>query len=1593
MKYYKYLIICLIFYCLKSNSAVGQTEYREGFFRIGYLKKIKADSAVAVLYFGKKHGLDIGYVGAVKGVYKENDDRSDFELGFTNIIYLTDSAAVVSIRPKDTTWKKPNDIRKGDYVVMRFKVPKLPNRSFFFDLSLLDIDFKNISNEPLYDFYSLLTKDSKQFEDSLLKACAADVKETYDMFKNDTSSKYASLREIIPEGRYKGKSTLDVMGSCSKNDIYTFLAFVYSFPGKYSGASWKINETFATWVMNKAPFGKTEIIDSVLTYKNNKKLLSEFLHNNKAYILKYEIVRKWVNIYYEFIELKEIEKANKYLAATKLVLPILNDDNSFGFYHYILAQTLQDDSKYQDAINQCDSSITYFKKANNNYYYFVVATKKGYNLRMLKKYDVAIQTYNTIINETIALSTTLPKSEVQHLIQTNYTFLGYCFNDKGDYKNAIDALQKAIPVLKEINNYDSRKTLNTVQTVMADIYKNQGEYAKAILIYEDQLDNNIYTGNKVKEADARDNLGFIQSKLGNYRASLDYHKSALNMHLILKDNSDAGYSLSQMGQSYWNSGNYDSAILSHKKAIEYRTKSNSYSGIAYSWKKLGSLYNLVGKKADALNTYDSVAYYYTLAKDSTKLIENLLDVGEVYKKDKQYQKANNYFLQAYQLNVARKNKSDILNSLSKLAGNLFALDSAEARKKYLEVYKLAVEIGSKVEALYANLNLGLLAYRNYEYNLGQQYFNKALNYCYSENNKSEEAYCYHKIGNAYRWKFENEKSLQYLNKSIYIYDSLNEKSALPEIYSSKANTLYAMGKFSEAQNTFYTAINLAYENKSLGEAGNSLNQLSFIFLMAGDINRSIQVSDSALHIFESLQNNWQLADSYVTKGNIFNQKEEYKDAVESYLKADSIYLIDNETTSRSTCFNNIGNVYFFQSDYDKALQFFFESEKQLKPIKVISESHVLAKLNIGETYFHKKDFKNAEKYLTEGFELAKSKKIIRYTASGNLLLGKLTFETKKYKESEEFLKKAVEQYLDFNEVTGYVESYLYLGKVMNAIKKEDDAIQYLKKSIYYSTQKSVHKYLWESYYELGLVFYNKQQFDSSCHYLKLAASASEKTAEKLFGGSDAKKLYNADYRRVDIYTKLVAGFVNLKKTDEALYYADRSNVQGIKEQLSVAGLNTDNQEKKNAILKSSELLQKFNAIEKTIAQEKQKPTAEQNKQLLASLESVKEVSQKDYTNFINDLVIKYPDLQSYFTNTNPADFKNYIDFIPDSTMVILYVINDNQLLIFSVTNQNTNIKTIDLSSDLNQKAGKFLTLLNNPKIASGTKPINVRSNKLLTPKATEGDFRKEASDLYDLLITPIKDNLKDINKLCIIPNGKLSNIPFQSLGYFNSNKEFTFLIEEFSIFYTNKMDVFIKPFKNNSMQNSFVAFGNPDKSLPKATTEVQNLSKIIQTAQLYIEDNATEDKAKSSLENFKYIHFATHGILDYNNIQESYLLFKKNDNEDGRLSIKEINGLNIKGCDLVTLSACETAVAKETVKGWYISPANSFLANRVKTVVASLWPVDDDATSILMTSFYENLQTMPKAIALRKAQEKLSHTPGFSHPYFWSAFVLYGDWR
>ena len=149
---------------------------------------------------------------------------------------------------------------------------------------------------------------------------------------------------------------------------------------------------------------------------------------------------------------------------------------------------------------------------------------------------------------------------------------------------------------------------------------------------------------------------------------------------------------------------------------------------------------------------------------------------------------------------------------------------------------------------------------------------------------------------------------------------------------------------------------------------------------------------------------------------------------------------------------------------------------------------------------------------------------------------------------------------------------------------------------------------------------------------------------------------------------------------------------------------------------------------------------------------------------------------------------------------------------------------------------------------------------------------------------------------------------------------------------------------------------------------------------------------------YSVVHVATHGVLDSERPELSALVLSQLDAEgrsvDGHLRLLDIYNLNL-GADLVVLSACRTALGRELRGEGLSSLARGFLYAGARRVLVSLWPVDDEATAVLMESFYRGLwaEGLPAAAALRAAQAQVAGQRRWSAPYYWAGFVLQGDWR
>ncbi|HYN21379.1 MAG TPA: CHAT domain-containing protein, partial [Thermoanaerobaculia bacterium] len=152
------------------------------------------------------------------------------------------------------------------------------------------------------------------------------------------------------------------------------------------------------------------------------------------------------------------------------------------------------------------------------------------------------------------------------------------------------------------------------------------------------------------------------------------------------------------------------------------------------------------------------------------------------------------------------------------------------------------------------------------------------------------------------------------------------------------------------------------------------------------------------------------------------------------------------------------------------------------------------------------------------------------------------------------------------------------------------------------------------------------------------------------------------------------------------------------------------------------------------------------------------------------------------------------------------------------------------------------------------------------------------------------------------------------------------------------------------------------------------------------------------LAGYRLLHFATHGHIDSRRPELSSLVLslfnERGEPQNGLLRLHDIYALKLQA-DLVVLSACQTALGQEIRGEGLVGLTRGFMYAGAARVVASLWSVDDRATSVLMERFYRHMISgrLSPAAALRQAQIEMSREPRWQDPYYWAAFSLQGEWR
>lgn len=269
--------------------------------------------------------------------------------------------------------------------------------------------------------------------------------------------------------------------------------------------------------------------------------------------------------------------------------------------------------------------------------------------------------------------------------------------------------------------------------------------------------------------------------------------------------------------------------------------------------------------------------------------------------------------------------------------------------------------------------------------------------------------------------------------------------------------------------------------------------------------------------------------------------------------------------------------------------------------------------------------------------------------------------------------------------------------------------------------------------------------------------------------------------------------------------------------------------------------------------------------------------------------------------------------------------------------------------------------------------------KIYGEEALKRSVDDQLQALYRLLIEPLPLKLSG-QPLIIVPHGVLHAVPFAAL--YDGEQ---YLLDRAELSLSPSAAVYALCRKRiRHDQGSLVAFGVPIENIPQAILEVEQISQIAQTPHKFVGEAATLQNFFEAAPQAEVLHIATHGAFRPDNPMFSGLRMA-----DGWLAARDLYNLRLEA-ELVVLSACETGLAKQASGDELMGLTRGFLYAGAPCLIASLWPVRDEATAKFMTNFYTNLRSgMSIATAMREAQLVLRQE--YPNPYFWSAFTVTGD--
>jgi CHAT domain-containing protein len=410
----------------------------------------------------------------------------------------------------------------------------------------------------------------------------------------------------------------------------------------------------------------------------------------------------------------------------------------------------------------------------------------------------------------------------------------------------------------------------------------------------------------------------------------------------------------------------------------------------------------------------------------------------------------------------------------------------------------------------------------------------------------------------------------------------------------------------------------------------------------------------------------------------------------------------------------------------------------------------------------------------------------------------------------------------------------------------------------------------------------------------------------------------------------------------------------------------------------------------------------------------------------SDLVSTNPEVQFTFRESVEPIYRQYVDLLlqPQATASLppenlqlaretidslqlaelenffrLVCLDANPVIIDQVTEQNDPNATVIYPILLDNRFEIIVKFPQQP-LRHYTAPIE--DKKVVTRilerlpqtlnQANSQEILPLAQTVYNWLLRPIQADLAQspTKTLVFVLDSALRNIPMAVL---NDGQQY--LVEKYSIALIPSLQLFDPQPLRKSETKALIAGLSEARAgfppLPFVPQELQQVQAQFTRSTELFNQNFTNQNLQNTANNlpFSVLHLATHGQFS-SQIENTFIL-----TWDSRLNIEQLNSLirsrNSQPLELLVLSACETLAGDKRAS---LGLAGVAIRAGARSTLATLWQVNDQATALLMSQFYNTLSQdkLSKAEALRQAQLTLLKDPTYQSPHFWAAYVLLGNW-